>query len=71
MEKIKYTNEDRSFRRLMACMAAALILFYMVCPVAPLRWADLYSSYGKTLVIAMAAIYFFKCRFCQFQTSFF
>ena len=62
MEQLKYTNEDRSFRRLMGCMAAALLLFYMICPVAPLRWADLYASYGKTLIIAMAAIYFFKCR---------
>lgn len=63
MEQIRYTNEDRSFRRLMGCMAAALVLFYMVCPVAPERWNDLYSSYGKTLIFAMAAIYFFKCRF--------
>lgn len=63
MEKLTYTSEDRSFRRLMGCMAAALLLFYMLCPVAPLRWNDLYNSYGKVLIIAMAAIYFFKCGF--------
>lgn len=63
MEKLIIPNEDRSFRRLMAAMATALLLFYMVCPVAPQRWNDLYSSYGKTLIIAMAAIYFYKCRF--------
>ncbi len=62
MEQIKYTSEDRSFRRLMGCMAAAILLFYMLCPVAPLRWNDLYMSYGKTIIIAMAAIYFFKNR---------
>ena len=63
MEQIRYTSEDRSFRRLMACMAAALLLFYLVVPVAPLRWNDLYNSYGKILIIAMAAIYFCKCGF--------
>lgn len=60
MEQLKYTSEDRGFRRLMGCMALALLLFYMVCPVAPQRWNDLYSSYGRTLIIAMAAIYFYK-----------
>ena len=63
MEKINYTSEDKSFRRLMGCMAAALLFFYMLCPVAPLRWNDLYNSYGKALIIAMAAIYFYKCGF--------
>lgn len=63
MEKITYINEDRRFRRIMACMAAALLLFYMVVPVAPVRWNDLYSSYGKILIIAMAALYFYKCGF--------
>jgi len=63
MEHIKYTSEDRSFRRLMGCMAVAMLLFYMLCPVAPLRWNDLYMSYGKAFIIAMAAIYFYKCRF--------
>lgn len=63
MEKVNYINEDKNFRRLMGCMAAALLFFYMICPVAPLRWNDLYNSYGKILIIAMAAIYFFKCGF--------
>ncbi|MBQ2960236.1 MAG: O-antigen ligase family protein [Oscillospiraceae bacterium] len=63
MEQLRYTSEDRSFRRLMGCMAALLLLFYMVCPAAPVRWNDLYNSYGKILIIAMAAIYFYKCRF--------
>lgn len=63
MERINYTSEDRSFRRLMGCMAVALLFFYMVCPVAPLRWNDLYNSYGKILIISMAAIYFYKRGF--------
>ena len=64
MEHIIYTSEDRGFRRLMGCMAVALLLFYMLCPVAPQRWNDLYTSYGKILIISMAAIYFYKQRFC-------
>jgi len=63
MEQLRYTSEDKSFRRLMGCMAAALLLFYMLCPAAPLRWNDLYNSYGKLLIISMAAIYFYKRRF--------
>ena len=63
MEQIRYVNEDRSFRRLMGCMAVAVLIFYMLCPAAPIRWNDLYNSYGKILIIAMAAIYFYKCRF--------
>lgn len=50
---------EQAWSRTLACMAAALLLFYMVCPVAPLRWNDLYLAYGKTLIIAMAALYFF------------
>jgi len=43
--------------------AAAVFLilcFYLVCPLAPVRWADLYQSYGKTLIISAAAVYFYK-----------
>lgn len=63
MKQLRYTSEDRSFRRLMACLGLALLLFYMLCPAAPLRWNDLYNSYGKILIISMAAIYFYKRRF--------
>jgi len=63
MEKIINTSEDRGFRRLMGCMAAMLLIFYMLVPAAPERWNDLYNSYGKVLIISMAAIYFYKCGF--------
>jgi len=63
MEKIINTSEDRGFRRLMGCMAAMLLIFYMLVLVAPERWSDLYNSYGKILIISMAAIYFYKCGF--------
>ena len=62
MEQLKPIPSDRAWRRTLAVFAGALILFYMVCPVAPQRWADLYNSYGRTAIIAMAAIYFFRAR---------
>ena len=62
MEQLKPIPSDRAWRRPLAVFAGALILFYMVCPVAPQRWTDLYNSYGRTAIIAMAAIYFFRAR---------
>lgn len=62
MQMLKTQWSDTRWRRALAFCAGALVLFYMVCPVAPQRWADLYASYGKTAIIAMAAIYFFRAR---------
>ena len=62
MQQLTREWNDRVWRRTLAVMAGGLILFYMLCPVAPLRWADLYAAYGKTAIIAMAAIYFFRAR---------
>ncbi len=62
MQVLKSEWSDQRWRRALAACAAAMLLFYMVCPVAPVRWADLYASYGKTFIIAMAAIYFFRAR---------
>lgn len=62
MQKLKTEWSDVRWRRAMAFFAGALTLFYMVCPVAPQRWTDLYASYGKTAIIAFAAIYFFRAR---------
>ena len=53
---------ERAFRRTLAFFAAAFLLFYMVVPVAPLRWHDLYVAYGRGAIFAMAGIYFFVCR---------
>lgn len=39
-----------------------ILCFYLVCPLAPLRWADLYNSYGKVLIISVSALYFYKMR---------
>lgn len=62
MQMLKTQWSDTRWRRALAFCAGALVLFYMLCPVAPQRWSDLYASYGKTAIIAMAAIYFFRAR---------
>lgn len=61
MLTIKSSDEEKRWRCLLSFMAAALLFFYLICPAAPARWADLYSSYGKAAIFAMAALYFYKC----------
>ena len=63
MYTLKTEWSDTRWRRALAFCAGALVLFYMACPVAPQRWSDLYASYGKTAIIALAAVYFFRARF--------
>ena len=62
MQTLKHDWSDQIWRRFVAFGAGAMVLFYMLVPVAPLRWHDLYLSYGKTAIIALAAIYFFRAR---------
>ena len=62
MQALKHDWNDQTWRRTLAFGAGALVIFYMLIPVAPLRWADLYASYGKTAIIALAAIYFIRAR---------
>jgi hypothetical protein len=62
MQTLKHDWSDQTWRRFMAFGAGAMVLFYMLVPVAPLRWHDLYLSYGKTAIVALAAIYFFRAR---------
>ncbi len=46
-------------RFLLAFFACFLMLFYLLPPVAPQRWNDLYVAYGRAAIAAMAGIYFF------------
>lgn len=62
MQTIQREWSDQTWRRFLAFGAGAMVLFYMLCPVAPLRWTDLYNSYGKIAIISLAAIYFFRAR---------
>ena len=62
MQTLKHNWSDQTWRRFLAFGAGAMVLFYMLVPVAPLRWHDLYLSYGKTAIVALAAIYFFRAR---------
>lgn len=61
-EKIKIPSEER-WHQWYASAAFILFCFFMVCPVAPERWNDLYSFYGKTLIVAFIALAFFARRF--------
>lgn len=63
MEHKAVISEDKSWPVFHAFMAVALLVFYMLCPVAPVRWHDLYLSYGRIAIISMAAVYFWKRRF--------
>lgn len=63
MDKISTQKNTKRLRLFMAVAAAGMLIFYLVCPVAPIRWHDLYLSYGKTAIAAMAAVYFFSCGF--------
>ena len=60
--KILAPAEER-WPRWHAVLVFLVFCFFMVCPVAPERWADLYSFYGKTLVVAVIALAFFIKRF--------
>ena len=62
MQTLKHDWSDQIWRRFLAFGAGAMVLFYMLVPVAPLRWHDLYLSYGKTAIVALAAIYFIRAR---------
>ena len=61
MEALSINEKQDRLPLFMAVAAACMLLFYLFIPVAPLRWHDLYLSYGKTAIVAMAAVYFF-CR---------
>ena len=62
MQTLKHDWSDQTWRRFLAFGAGVMVLFYMLIPVAPIRFHDLYLSYGKTAIIALAAIYFFRAR---------
>lgn len=61
MDAFSTQKNTKKLRLFMAVAAAGMLLFYLFLPVAPVRWHDLYLSYGKTAIVAMAAVYFFSC----------
>lgn len=60
MENAVITAEEKRWRRRHALAVLAILCFYMLCPVAPERWGYLYESYGKFVIVAVAAIYFMR-----------
>ncbi len=60
MDALSRDNQDKKLACFMAVASAGMLLFYLVCPVAPIRWNDLYVSYGRAAIAAMAGVYFFR-----------
>ena len=63
MNRKNLAPAEERWPRWHAVLVFLVFCFFMVCPVAPERWADLYSFYGKTLVVAVIALAFFIKRF--------
>ena len=61
MEHIKIESREKSWPRFHAVMTAVILVFFMVSSAAPEHWTSLYSVYGRCAIIAMLALYFWKC----------
>lgn len=48
--------------RWQAVIVLLLLCFFMAAPAAPERWADLYAFYGKTMIFALVALFFYLRR---------
>lgn len=63
MSRNSVLSAEERWPRWHAVLVFLVFCFFMVCPAAPERWADLYSFYGKTLVVTVIALAFFIRRF--------
>ena len=61
MEHIEIESREKSWPRFHAFMTAAMLVFFMVSPAALEHWNSIYSVYGRCAIIAMIALYFWKC----------
>jgi len=55
-------NMDRRWTIGHAAAALAIFVFFMLCPAAPETWSNLYSFFGKTIIIAFIAVFFYVRR---------
>lgn len=56
MDKVSLRSAEDRWPSRHAFLVFIVFCFFMVCPAAPQRWADLYSFYGKTLVVSVIAL---------------
>ncbi len=56
MDKASLRSAEDRWPSRHAFLVFIVFCFFMVCPAAPQRWADLYSFYGKTLVVSVIAL---------------
>ena len=63
MDKPSLLSAEERWPSRHAFLVLLVFCFFMVCPVAPERWADLYTFYGKTLVVSVIALALYIKRF--------
>ena len=56
------TARTAGWGTLNAVFVILIIGFYTLCLAVPTRWAALYETYGRALIITMAALYFWNMR---------
>lgn len=56
------TARTAGWGTLNAVFIILIIGFYTLCLAVPTRWAALYETYGRALIVTMAALYFWNMR---------
>ena len=62
MTKKNLTARAAGWGALNAVFIILIVGFYTLCLAVPTRWAALYETYGRALIITMAALYFWNMR---------
>lgn len=58
-------DEGRDWRDFNAGAGLFIFCLFMVCPVAPEHWAEMYSFFGRIILVAFMALFFYHYRFCH------
>ena len=61
--KLSLNKTKISWQRFFAAAMLFMLLFFMLRILAPLRWQDLYNTYGLCAIAALAGLYFAKRGF--------
>jgi hypothetical protein len=63
MKNQEYILTNAQWSKRQSVLTFIVFCMFMVCPVAPERWADMYSFYGKALVVAFIVLSCFGYRY--------
>lgn len=58
-------DEGRGWRGFNAGAGFLIFCLFMICPVAPEHWAEMYSFFGRVILVAFMALFFYHYRFCR------